>query len=190
MSLPVSLDDLRLVVQLNEFNAAQAAREVLIENIRGGPPFLERAYGSSTPRHTRYMTGDEGIEIPWPEEEFGDEEDKSWDSLRIEVETPTWLPSLLTPPFPSSVIDELRNKYGKTRTRHNPEYIEQKKLQDYREEYLKSRTMWTPPTEARQKRIAEKQSSGERLPDGNYKMGRKTEEFIERFMKQNSSQSP
>lgn len=187
MPLPVPLDDLRLVVALEDPKTG-TTRDVLVENLRAGGPFVEREYGSSTPRHTRYAAGDELV-IPWPEEEMVEEEDKPWDTLRIEVETPTWTPSLLSPPFESSVMDELRNKYGKHRKRHDPEYIEQKKLQDYREEYLQSRTLWTPVTEARLKKIAEKQSSWKKLPDGNYKMGKQTEDFIDQFMKQNASRT-
>lgn len=44
------------------------------------------------------------------------------DTLRFEVEETTWTPTLLRAPMPGGVIDELRNKYSKHRTRHEPRY--------------------------------------------------------------------
>lgn len=44
------------------------------------------------------------------------------DTLRFEVEEHTWTPTLLRAPMPAGVIDELRNKYGQHRTRHDPQY--------------------------------------------------------------------
>lgn len=147
---------------------------------------MERPYGSSTPKHTRYIAG-ENIEIPWPREEEAPRfKDEPWDTLRMEVETPTWIPSLLHPPFESSILDELRNKYSKYRTRHDPEWVEEKKLEDYKEEYLKSRTLLTPQGELRAKRLKEKEEARKAKldADGNYIMDKETAEFIERFMQQ------
>ena len=44
------------------------------------------------------------------------------DTLRFEVEEKTWTPTLLRSPMPDGVIDELRNKYSRFRTRHEPAY--------------------------------------------------------------------
>ena len=44
------------------------------------------------------------------------------DTLRFEVEEKTWTPTLLRAPMPDGVIDELRNKYSRFRTRHEPAY--------------------------------------------------------------------
>lgn len=72
------------------------------------------------------------IEIPWPRA-FEEEEKKELeaelpeykcDTLRIDVEERTWMPTLLTPPMPRKVLDELRNPYSKFRTRHEDEYIQ------------------------------------------------------------------
>ncbi len=63
------------------------------------------------------------VEIPWPEEPPSTDVDHPGDTLRIEVEDRTFIPTLLRPPMPESVIDELRNKYSKFRTRHTPEYV-------------------------------------------------------------------
>lgn len=44
------------------------------------------------------------------------------DTVRFEVESRTWTPTLLRAPMPGSVIDELRNKYSRFRTRHDAGY--------------------------------------------------------------------
>lgn len=63
------------------------------------------------------------VEIPWPKKEEADVKDYKCDTLRIEVDTKTFVPTLLRPPMPESVIDELRNRYSRFRTRHDPAYL-------------------------------------------------------------------
>ncbi|KAK3903858.1 hypothetical protein C8A05DRAFT_42988 [Staphylotrichum tortipilum] len=63
------------------------------------------------------------VEIPWPEESPKTDVDYPGDTLRIDVEERSFIPTLLRLPMPEAVIDELRNKYSKFRTRHTPEYI-------------------------------------------------------------------
>ncbi|KAK3985576.1 hypothetical protein QBC44DRAFT_298865 [Cladorrhinum sp. PSN332] len=63
------------------------------------------------------------IKIPWPPKQDPVYEDHEADTLRIDVEERTFVPTLLRPPMPEAVIDELRNKYSKFRTRHMPEYV-------------------------------------------------------------------
>ena len=45
------------------------------------------------------------------------------DTLRLDIDTPTWTPTLLRAPLPGTIIDELRGKYSKFRTRHDPEFL-------------------------------------------------------------------
>ena len=45
------------------------------------------------------------------------------DTPRIDRDDPTWTPTLLRAPLPGTVIDELRGKYSKFRTRHDPEFL-------------------------------------------------------------------
>jgi large subunit ribosomal protein L24 len=184
MDVPIPIDDVRLVVALDD-PVTGNARDVLVEHVYGGGPFLERKYGSTTPTHTRYIAG-EDIEIPWPREDTSQQKDEPSDTLRIEVETPTWIPSLLHPPFESSILDELRNRYSKYRTRHDPEWVEQKKMEEYREEYLRSRTLLTPRGELRELRLKVKEEARKAKmdEDGNYIMDNETVSFIERFMQQ------
>lgn len=63
------------------------------------------------------------VQIPWPKTPPTIREEYPGDTLRLDVEERTFVPTLLRPPMPETVIDELRNKYSKFRTRHTPEYI-------------------------------------------------------------------
>ncbi|KAL5365528.1 hypothetical protein BJX96DRAFT_169173 [Aspergillus floccosus] len=187
MNIPLSIDDVRLVVALDD-PATGTTRDVLVEHVYGGEPIMEREPGTSTPRHTRYIAG-EDIEIPWPRSEPAQTKDEEWDTLRMEVETPTWMPSLLSAPFPPSVMDELRNKFSKYRTRHDPEWVEQKKLEDYRKEYLQSRSLLTPKGELMARIQANKQErlNARKDEDGNMIMDDQTVGFIESFMKESAA---
>ncbi|KAL2126045.1 hypothetical protein VTI74DRAFT_1866 [Chaetomium olivicolor] len=63
------------------------------------------------------------VRIPWPKVKPTEHQDHPVDTLRLDVEERTFVPTLLRPPMPESVLDELRNKYSKFRTRHTPEYV-------------------------------------------------------------------
>lgn len=70
----------------------------------------------------RFIAGTD-IELDWPEKEEEEHEDHDADTLRVTVDEVTFQRTLHNPPMPPMVIDELRNKYSKYRTRHDPEYI-------------------------------------------------------------------
>ncbi|KAK5163769.1 uncharacterized protein LTR77_010442 [Saxophila tyrrhenica] len=109
--------------------------------------------------------------IPWPEvPEDQPEEENDDDTPRITVDEITFRPYLLYPPMPTSVIDELRNKYSKFRTRHTWEYEQKLEAEAQREERRSQlgKTMRTPLQElaelrARQKAAEERQLSDEQL---------------------------
>ncbi|KAL4808526.1 hypothetical protein BDV18DRAFT_135191 [Aspergillus unguis] len=185
--LPVSIDDVRLVAALDDPTTGQT-RDVLVEHMRGGGPILEREHGVDTPKHTRYIAGEE-IEIPWPRVEKPQFKDEEWDTLRMEVETPTWVPSLHSAPFPPSVLDELRNKFSKYRTRHEPEFVEKKRLEDLKKEYLQSRSLMTPKGELRalQQQRAAAVRARQMNSEGHLKMSEQTQAFIEAFQKKSTS---
>jgi large subunit ribosomal protein L24 len=189
LDVPIPLDNVRLVVGLVD-STTGTTRDVLVEHIDAGPPFLEHEVGSTIPKHTRYISG-ENIEIPWPQANAVQHKDQEQDTLRMEVDVQSWTPSLLSPPFESSILDELRNKFSKYRSRHDPKWVKEKLIEDYRQEYLKSRTLLTPAGELRAKRQAEKEKA--RLAkldsDGNVIMNVETSTFIERFMKQTAEKS-
>lgn len=180
--VPNSFDDARLVVPLQD-PATNTVKDVVVKHAYGAGPFLDRPYGSTTPRHTRHISGLD-IEIPWPETEEPDFQDHPVDTLQIEVENKSYLPSLQTYPMPSTVIDELRNKYSKFRTRHDPEYIAKKEEEAAFEQWSKQRTLVTPQTEyltkvAEEKRLQREQEKDE---NGNFKLSGETTHFIESFM--------
>lgn len=184
--MPIPIDDVRLVVPLDD-PVTGNTKDVVAEHVYGGGPYLEREWGSTTPRHTRYITGLD-IEIPWPHSERQPIKDEAPDTLRMEVETPTWTPSLLKAPFPFTVMDELRNKFSKYRTRHDPEWVQAKRMQDLRNEYLASRTLLTPRGELaklRREQHAEK-ANASRDADGNVPMPRHTVGFIQGFVRRQS----
>ncbi|KAM0715564.1 hypothetical protein Q7P37_009062 [Cladosporium fusiforme] len=108
--------------------------------------------------------------IPWPEKVDPELKDHDDDTLRISVEEETFRPYLMNPPMPVSVIDELRNKYSKFRTRHDWEYVQKKEAEDARAEKRNDliKTMRTPLQEmadmrAKQKAAAEKTLTDEQL---------------------------
>lgn len=111
------------------------------------------------------------IEIPWPRafEEAERSElvqtlpDYPCDTLRYDVERRTYVPTLLKPPMPVEVIDELRNKYSKFRTRHEPEYIARKEEEAAAKVAArkKAMTMQTPLKELNAKIRDEKRALGQ-----------------------------
>ncbi|PCH05083.1 protein of unknown function DUF1747 [Penicillium occitanis (nom. inval.)] len=178
--VPIPIDDVRLVCTLED-NGHQY--EVVAKHVHGGGPFLSRS-NTSTPRHTRYISG-ENIRIPWPEENKVDKlTDEDGDTSRKEVEYETWTPSLSLMPFKASIMDELRNKYSKYRTRHDPAWVEAKKLEDLREEFLKSRKLLTPAGEYKAKLAEQKAAIRQSRKDenGNYIMDQATSDFIAQFI--------
>lgn len=181
--LPISLDDVRLVVPLQDPETG-ATKDVLVEHVHAGEPFLMRPYGSSIPRHTRYISGMD-IEIPWPEEEIPEAKDQPADTLPIDVEEKTFVPSLQMFPMPSTVIDELRNKYSKFRTRHDPEFLAAQQEKEARREYEQSRTLLTPKEQLMALKAERKAAELEKIKDkkGNYVMSKETSSFIEAFMR-------
>ncbi|CRG85351.1 hypothetical protein PISL3812_02444 [Talaromyces islandicus] len=188
-SVPISLsiNDIRLVVTLEENGTPY---EAIAKHVIGGHPFIKRP-NDVTPRHTRYIKG-EGIPIPWPNEDVTPTiEDNDVDSLRQEVEHETYVPSMQYAPFESTIIDELRNKYSKYRTRHDPEWVKAKKMEDLKKEYLATRAMLTPQSEQKARRLEARAEARKALIDehGNYKMSKESAAFIESYMTKQKSQA-
>lgn len=110
----------------------------------------------------RYIADtDPPISIPWPTREGKEEElpEHDIDTLRIEVEEKTWLPTLETPPMPPSVIDELRNKYSIFRDRHDESWVrarEERAAERERAASVREVMMLTPLEELRRLKKLEK----------------------------------
>jgi large subunit ribosomal protein L24 len=74
---------------------------------------------------------DEGIDLVTKEEnEDWDTEPLVSDTFSTDVESSTWTLTLEQPPLPPTLIDELRNKYSKARTRHEDSYVQKLLTQD------------------------------------------------------------
>lgn len=72
------------------------------------------------------------VAIPWPKKpDYGqDDFTHDVDTRRIDVEKVTFAPTLIRPPMPPAVINELRNYYSRYRTRHEPEYVARKEKEE------------------------------------------------------------
>ncbi|KAI6381064.1 hypothetical protein MCOR25_001362 [Pyricularia grisea] len=101
-------------------------KDVVIKNLVARGFYHDRPTRKST--WYRMVPG-LNMKIPWPKTPPTVHEDHPVDTLRIDVENKTWVPTLTVPPMPESVIDELRNKYSKFRTRHTEEYLAKKQAE-------------------------------------------------------------
>lgn len=102
-------------------------RDVIINQLRHGPYVTDGETGKS--RWSRIVPG-LNVAIPWPAAEPESHVDHKIDTLRIDVEERTFVPTLLQPPMPEGLIDELRNKYSRFRTRHEPAYLARKEAEE------------------------------------------------------------
>jgi len=91
----------------------------------------------------------QNVKIPWPTVEEPMYKDADVDTLRIQVEDKSFLPTLLRPPMPPSVIDELRNKFSKFRDRHDDDYVAKKVKEDVEAAHMAERARLTMPRGAR-----------------------------------------
>ncbi|KAI4207188.1 MAG: hypothetical protein LQ346_000682 [Caloplaca aetnensis] len=160
---PLDLASVRLVTPLPD-PVSGIKRDVIVNEL------------TLTPTGQRYISNYISPEtgkphyIPWPPIEKPEFKDNDVDTLRIDVEQVTWTPTLLRAPFPSGVIDELRNKYSKFRTRHEDSYVEMKEAIDEREKWKVQKMKWsggtpeemlTPVQELNRQRRAERKGLDE-----------------------------
>lgn len=160
LEAPIPLSALRLVHPLPHPETGEL-RDVVINELQRG-----RTRKGETKRHIAGVNP--RLFIPLPKKEVEEHEDHDIDTLRIEVEEKTFVPSLLRPPMPKTVIDELRNKYSKFRDRHDEDFIARKIKED--EETAKNKRtrelMRTPLKETlRRERMAKKALGKPRLSE-------------------------
>ncbi|KAI1388740.1 uncharacterized protein F4822DRAFT_255337 [Hypoxylon trugodes] len=118
--LPIPISAIRLVHPIKDTQTG-VTRDVIINQLVHADFIHDRVTGKK--QWSRVVPG-LNVSIPWPKEAEEELKDYASDTLRIDVEERTFTPTLLHPPMPESVLDELRNKYSRFRTRHDPEYIE------------------------------------------------------------------
>lgn len=167
---PVPFNSVRLVFPLHD-PKTNVTRDVIVKKIVNGGIFYDRHLKIT--RWQRYIAGLD-IRIPWPKKDPKEYKDTPSDTLRLEVEAKTFVPTLLRPPMPGSVIDELRNKYSKFRTRHDEEYIEAKIKEDQEKEEKKKmiEQMRTPLKEVHRRERKMRKAKGK---------GKLTSQMLERI---------
>lgn len=117
--------------------------------------------------YTRFVPGT-GLRLPYPRLEVPPPEDQVVDTLRILSEEQTFVPTLLRPPMPPSVLDELRNKYSYFRDRHDADYLAKKAAEDAAERQKEdmSKMMITPLKQLHARQRAINKAKGRQpLPD-------------------------
>ncbi|KHJ35941.1 putative kow domain-containing protein domain-containing protein [Erysiphe necator] len=160
----ISIASVRLVFPLTDKETG-ITRDVIVKKLINGPIFHDK--NLRTTRWARIIPG-LNIRIPWPKKEPPIHQDNDGDTFRLDVDVKNFVPTLLTPPMPPSVIDELRNKYSKFRTRHDPEFIEKKILEEVQKQEMleKSKLMRTPIKEANrlQRKLRKAKGKGKLTP--------------------------
>lgn len=169
---PVSLTSVRLVYPLTDSETGET-RDVIIKKLINTSFFHDRETRTT---HWKRVIPGLGLHVPWPKREIKEQKDSACDTLRLDVEVKSYVPTLLRPPMPSTVIDELRNKYSKFRTRHDPEYIEARKQEDREAEAKKQQIaeMRTPLKEInkRERKLRKAKGKGKLTPDMLERIGR------------------
>jgi large subunit ribosomal protein L24 len=163
----VPINAVRLVHPLKD-PLSGAVRDVIINELVARNYYKDKVTGHES--WSRVVPG-LNIEIPWPKA-FEDEErrnlegtfeDYACDTKRIDSEEKTFVPTLLRPPMPTEVIDELRNRYSKFRTRHEDAYIAKKEAEEAEKAARRKtiKTMLTPVQELNAKIKAERKARGQ-----------------------------
>ena len=155
---PISIAAVKLVVPLPDPTTGNV-RDVIVRDIVNSKVYFDRQTGR--PKYTRMIAG-LGTVIPWPNTPPKEHVDHDCDTLRIDVEAPTFLPTLLKPPMPPSVLDELRNKFSIFRTRHDEAYLEKKAAEEEAKEEQKRsiKLMRTPLNEVNRRERSKRKAMG------------------------------
>ncbi|KAK3186447.1 hypothetical protein K4F52_004748 [Lecanicillium sp. MT-2017a] len=151
-AMPIAVDSVRLVYPLPDPETG-VTRDVVINQLKSVPPNMQSPnmsldrwqYGNKWDRVVPSLN----VTIPWPEVEVPEFEAKAADCVRETVNERTFYYGLLSPPMPEQVLDELRNKYSRFRTRHEEWYVEQKEAEAEAKERQREtvRSMQTPVQE-------------------------------------------
>ena len=104
--------------------ATGATRDVVIRELRPGG---RRAFDAARRAvvFDRVVPG-LNVRIPWPDRPPPARREFPADTPRLRAEERTFVPTLLRPPLPAAVLDELRGRYSRFRTRHEPDYVARK----------------------------------------------------------------
>ncbi|CAK7566001.1 MAG: hypothetical protein SEPTF4163_003932 [Sporothrix epigloea] len=122
----IPIDAIRLVHPLTDPETGRT-RDVIVRELR--PTDFYRDRPTRRLSFARVIPG-LNVRVPWPRKSPTEYEDQDGDTLRIHAEHVTFIPTLLRPPVPEALLDELRNRYSRFRTRHTPEYIAAKEAEE------------------------------------------------------------
>ncbi|KAK3946391.1 hypothetical protein QBC46DRAFT_5072 [Diplogelasinospora grovesii] len=159
MSSVIPISSVRLVHPLPDPKTGKV-RDVIIRELK--PVRITHDRPTRKVHFSRLVPG-LNAKIPWPKNAPKVHEDHDADTLRIDVEERTFVPTLLRPPMPEAVIDELRNRYSIFRTRHTPEYIAQKEAEEAEKKALKAKNagLLTPIQEFNRQQRALRRERGQ-----------------------------
>ncbi|KHN97749.1 KOW motif containing protein [Metarhizium album ARSEF 1941] len=165
-AMPISVGSIRLVYPLRNPEIG-VTRDVIINQLKAVPPNMQSPnmsldrwqYGRKWDRLVPGLN----VVIPWPEVQAPVFETMKCDTVREQVEQRTFYYGLLSPPMPDQVLDELRNKYSRFRTRHEPWYIKQKEMEEAAKKgrLEATRSMQTPLAEFHERRREVRDTLGE-----------------------------
>lgn len=165
-AMPISIGSIRLVYPLTNPETG-VTRDTIINQLKAVPPNMQSVNMSLDRWHygkkwDRLVPGP-NVVIPWPEVEAPEYEAMKADTAREQVEERTFYYNLLAPPMPDQVLDELRNKYSRFRTRHEPWYVEQKEMGELAKKggLDGSRSMQTPLEEFHEKQREIRDTEGQ-----------------------------
>ncbi|KAL2041198.1 hypothetical protein N7G274_006143 [Stereocaulon virgatum] len=158
--LPIPFASIRLIYPLRIDGRLQ---DCIISKLIRLPGNSKKRYIANSDKATGSL-----VEVPIPakKDDKPEKKDHEIDTLRFEVEEQTWTPTLLRAPMPGSVIDELRGKYSKFRTRHEPGYALALENREKRKAAYKAWVksgggmLLTPSREARLKERSELMAKG------------------------------
>jgi large subunit ribosomal protein L24 len=130
--MPIAIDCIRLVFPITNAETGET-KDTIINQLKGIPPNMK----SPNMTFDRWNHGKKwdrvvpgiNVVIPWPEVQAPEESTYPIDTVREKVEERTFYYGLLSPPMPEQVLDELRNKFSKFRTRHEEWYVQQREAE-------------------------------------------------------------
>ena len=164
--VPIPVDAVRLVYPLPDPETG-VTRDVIINELRAVPPNMQSPnmsfdrweYGVKWDRLVPGLN----VVIPWPETKTPEFVTYDADTTREAVEDRSFYYNLLSLPVPAPVLDELRNKYSRFRTRHEPAYVERKMMEEVNKKGRASllQSMRTPLEEFHEKQRQLKAARGE-----------------------------
>ena len=165
-AMPISIGSIRLVYPIRDPETG-ATRDVVINQLKAVPPNMQSPnmsldrwqYGKKWDRLVPGLN----VVVPWPEVEAPEYEAMKADTGREQAEERTFHYGLLSPPMPEAVLDELRNKFSRFRTRHDRWYVEQKEMEDEARagHHAAAKSMQTPLDEFHERQRELRDTEGE-----------------------------